>query len=153
MLRIWNCVIFRIFFVDWNIVFGVVIIPGCDTFVHSLFSHVAIFEVYFVLLRQNIIFWIFEIYVFYFYFIFHVLRWNVFSYILLLLRLDNSIVKNFHLFIPILLLITSSAWDFKLIRDLTLNGIKIKVNLFFFYLIWKYWESLRRSNFWFILIV
>jgi hypothetical protein len=153
MLRIWNCVIFGIFFVDWNIVVGVVIIPWCDTFVHSLFSHVAILEVYFVLLRQNIIFWIFEIYVFYFYFIFHVLRWNVFSYILLLLRLDNSIVKNFHLFIPVLLLITSSAWDFKLIRDLTLNGIKIKVNLFFFYLIWKYWESLRRSNFWFILIV
>ena len=153
MLRIWNCVIFGIFFVDWNIVVGVVIIPWCDTFVHSLFSHVAILEVYFVLLRQNIIFWIFEIYVFYFYFIFHVLRWNVFSYILLLLRLDNSIVKNFHLFIPVLLLITSSAWDFKLIRDLTLNGIKIKVNLFFFYLIWKYWESLRRSNFWFILII
>lgn len=153
MLRIWNCVIFGIFFVDWNIVVGVVVIPWCDTFVHSLFSHVAIFEVYFVLLRQNIIFWIFEIYVFYFYFIFHVLRWNVFSYILLLLRLDNSIVKNFHLFIPILLLITISAKDFKLIRDLTLNRIKIKVNLFFFYLIWKYWESLRRGNFWFILIV
>jgi hypothetical protein len=153
MLRIWNCVIFGIFFVDWNIVVGVVVIPWCDTFVHSLFSHVAILEVYFVLLRQNIIFWIFEIYVFYFHFIFHVLRWNVFSYILLLLRLDDSIIKNFHLFIPILLLITVSARDFKLIRDLTLNGIKIKVNLFFLYLIWKYWESLRRSNFWFILIV
>ncbi len=154
VLGIWNCVVFGIFFIDGNIVISVIVIPGCDTFVNSLFLNVAIFEVYFVFLRQYAFFWVSEIYIFYFYFVFNILRWNVFSYIMLLLRFNNSIIKNFYVFVLILLLVAYRARHFNFIWDLALNRIKIELNLFFFnFRIWKYRESLRRSHSWFILII
>ena len=154
VLGIGNGVVFRIFFVDGNIVVGFIVIPGCDTFVNSLFLHAATFEVYFVFLRQYAFFWVVEIYISYFYFVFNILRWNVFSYIMLLLRFNNSIIKNFYVFVLILLLVASRARHYNFIWDLALNRIKIELNLFFFnFRIWKYRESLRRSHSWFILII
>ena len=154
MLRIGNGIVFRIFFADRNVVISVIVIPGCDTFIHPLFFHVAFFEVYFVLLRQYTFFWVFEINIFNFYFVFHVLRWNILSHILLLLRFNDSIVKDFNLFVLILLLITCCARNLYFIWDLALNRVKVEMNLFFFNLwIWKYRKSLRRCNSWLILLI